>query len=65
MIACMGGFCGKREGCAHYHAPARPGRQPIERLCDKGEDKPRPMDEREHLMRKFPVLRQWDESRGE
>ena len=34
--ACMGGFCRKRDRCAHYHADDR--REPAERLCMPGAD---------------------------
>lgn len=30
---CMGGWCGQRDKCRHYTAPATPGQQPAERLC--------------------------------
>lgn len=36
LIACMGGWCTKREACANYHAEDR--RYPAERLCLNGED---------------------------
>jgi hypothetical protein len=35
-IACMGGWCVKREHCPHYHAESR--HQPVERLCVPGRD---------------------------
>ena len=31
-ISCMGGFCGRRESCALYHARDRS--RPAERLCE-------------------------------
>ena len=34
--ACMGGFCGKRNGCEHYRAEDRS--EPSERLCVPGAD---------------------------
>lgn len=34
--ACMGGWCTKRDHCAHFHATDR--RQPAERLCVPGAD---------------------------
>lgn len=34
--ACMGGWCAKRDHCAHFHADER--RQPAERLCVPGVD---------------------------
>jgi hypothetical protein len=34
--ACMGGWCTKRDHCAHYHAEHRG--QPAERLCVPGAD---------------------------
>lgn len=43
MIQCFGGWCRKREQCAHYWAPI--GRAYSERLCDKGRDEPEPMRE--------------------
>ena len=36
MIACMGGFCRKREYCSHYHASERQERR--DRLCIPGAD---------------------------
>jgi hypothetical protein len=33
LTQCMGGWCQKRERCAHYGAPMRFGREPIERMC--------------------------------
>lgn len=39
-VACMGGWCAKREACAHYHAQDR--RYPIERLCG-AHDEPEPI----------------------
>ena len=36
LQACMGGFCRKREYCAHYHAIDRS--DPAERLCIPGAD---------------------------
>ncbi len=39
MIGCMGGWCGQREKCAHYHAG---GQNPAERLCGETEE-PEPM----------------------
>lgn len=33
LSQCMGGWCKKRERCAHYEAPMRFGREPIERMC--------------------------------
>lgn len=42
LTPCMGGFCLKRQDCAHYHAnPWR--QQPAERLCGRGKDDPEPM----------------------
>lgn len=35
MIACMGGWCTKRDQCAHYYAE---GSEPAERLCLRGAD---------------------------
>lgn len=35
MIGCMGGWCGQREKCAHYHAG---GQNPAERLCGEREE---------------------------
>jgi hypothetical protein len=39
----MGGWCRERDNCAHYHANGLPGRQPVERLCDKRRDQPEPV----------------------
>lgn len=36
MIACMGGWCAKRENCMNHHAADR--REPAERLCAPGHD---------------------------
>jgi hypothetical protein len=36
LQACMGGWCAKRDWCAHYHAEDR--RAPAERLCRPGQD---------------------------
>jgi hypothetical protein len=33
ILQCMGGNCGPRDSCAHYHAPPVPGIEPSERLC--------------------------------
>jgi hypothetical protein len=35
VIACMGGWCTKRDKCPHYHATTP---EPAERLCVPGED---------------------------
>lgn len=43
ILQCMGGFCGRREACAHFHAPEIPGREPAERLCGRGDEDPQPM----------------------
>lgn len=37
---CMGGWCRKRQACAHHHAPTHPDMPPVERLCAKGIDEP-------------------------
>ncbi len=34
-IACMGGACPRREGCARYHAPHPARDNPFERLCSR------------------------------
>lgn len=47
IVQCMGGFCQKREKCAHYHAPQTPGRQPVERLCEPGKDEPETLKKKE------------------
>lgn len=39
-MACMGGWCRKREQCADYHD--RKG-FPVERFCEPGKDEPTPM----------------------
>ena len=36
LVACMGGWCRKREHCAHFHAIDRSS--PSERLCMPGQD---------------------------
>ena len=51
LVPCMGGFCGQRNGCAHYHAEPTPGLEPAERLCARG--KPEPVSLA--LMRPAPV----------
>jgi hypothetical protein len=43
LVPCMGGWCKRREACAHYVAPTLPGREPSERLCPPGEDQPEPI----------------------
>ena len=35
--ACMGGWCTHRTHCAHYYSGAR---NPVERLCPKGDPHP-------------------------
>ena len=35
MTSCMGGWCKRREGCAHY---IERGADPVERLCIPGRD---------------------------
>jgi hypothetical protein len=35
-IACMGGYCKRRESCARYHADFPARSRPGERLCSKG-----------------------------
>ena len=37
---CMGGWCRRRESCAHYSAPPTPGLNAAERLCEPGRDEP-------------------------
>ncbi len=36
MIACMGGWCARRDKCPHYHSAET--RNPAERLCPPGMD---------------------------
>lgn len=38
VIACMGGWCARREDCDHFHA--KNTAKPVERLCPHGEDDP-------------------------
>lgn len=38
IVACMGGWCRRRNSCAHYHAPHHIAI--AERLCEKGNDDP-------------------------
>ena len=33
MKQCMGGWCHRRNTCAHHHAPDIRGTEPVERLC--------------------------------
>jgi hypothetical protein len=35
-LACMGGWCSRRESCPHYLAEDRS--EPAERLCEPGRD---------------------------
>lgn len=42
ILQCMGGWCTKREHCAHYHAPPVPLLSPAERLCGQF-DTPEPL----------------------
>jgi hypothetical protein len=46
IVQCMGGWCKKREQCAHYWAPKIKNRAPIDRLCGKGVDEPEPIPEK-------------------
>ena len=41
IIPCMGGWCPRREQCAHYHSTAQ--MYPAERLCPKDSEYPEPM----------------------
>ena len=41
LLQCMGGWCDRRETCAHFNAPPN-GRPPVERLCAPGKDEPYP-----------------------
>ena len=41
VIACMGGWCVKRDKCPHYGAQSR---EPVERLCLPGQDGRRLVD---------------------
>lgn len=56
-MQCMGGFCGRREACAHFHAPEIPGREPAERLCGRGDEDPQPMQRHERVMAR-PAVRE-------
>ena len=49
MIACMGGWCRERNGCAHYLS--QDARDPVERLCEPGKDEP----ESPRIQRLMPV----------
>jgi hypothetical protein len=40
IVQCMGGWCKKREQCAHYWAAPLRMRAPVERLCEPGHDDP-------------------------
>lgn len=40
IVACMGGWCRKRDECAHYHSRSRIR---SERLCERGKDTPEPI----------------------
>lgn len=42
MIACLGGWCTKREQCPHHMTEDR--RHPVERLCLRGQDGSRMVD---------------------
>ena len=33
IVRCLGGWCARRDECAHYHSRGIDGREPIERLC--------------------------------
>ena len=48
---CMGGWCRSRADCADYHADPVPGREPVERLCPKGQDQPDRVARAEHVRR--------------
>ena len=39
LVPCMGGWCRRRNDCLHYRLGS-PAREPVERLCPKGEDTP-------------------------
>lgn len=41
IVQCLGGWCRKRDECAHYWAPT--SRSISERLCPKGIEDPEPM----------------------
>jgi len=43
MVQCMGGFCKQRGNCRNYVAPPTAGVDPVERLCQKGQDEPEPI----------------------
>lgn len=38
IVQCMGGWCTKRDKCAHYVAAPINGREPVERLCGDAEE---------------------------
>lgn len=40
VVACMGGWCNKRQECAHYWSKSTAR---SERLCERGKDEPMPM----------------------
>ena len=40
---CMGGWCTRREKCAHYWAPKQRNVPPSERLCSNGKEHPMPV----------------------
>lgn len=40
IVSCMGGWCRKRDECAHYHSRSRVR---SERLCERGKDTPDPI----------------------
>lgn len=41
IVACMGGWCRRRNSCQHYHAER--SQAVSERLCEKGRDEPESM----------------------
>ena len=40
FVPCMGGWCRRRDECAHYIGPHAHGLKPAERLCAPGFDDP-------------------------
>lgn len=43
LVQCMGGWCVKRQACQHFWSAPLAGREPIERLCPKGQEEPEPI----------------------
>jgi hypothetical protein len=49
IVQCMGGWCKKREQCAHFWARRMNYRKPVDRLCGKFVEEPEPIVDKKYV----------------